>query len=81
MICAEVRNTINNWEKNPEGFSADDFMPGGSGDADDFAAFAEEVRRNRIKLPDQEELERYMRRTDYTRRTVAATVAAISNGS
>jgi hypothetical protein len=66
MICAQIWNTHNNWEKRPEGFTAADFMPGAviQSEEEKLLEFAERVAAGDTfddGAPDIEELERCRR--------------------
>lgn len=77
MVCAEIWNVNNNWDKNPSGFSADNFMPDSESEVNDLSAFADQVRTNTVPMPSAEDLGEYMRRTDPTARQARAVGAAI----
>ena len=63
MVCAVISNIYNDREKNPDGWSADDFMPGAKSEADDFEEFIAEIQNGCLQIPDGEAVRVYMRNT------------------
>jgi hypothetical protein len=69
MICAQIWNTHNDWEKRPEGFTAADFMPGAviQTEEEKLLAFAERVVAGDTfedGAPDAEELDSFRRQVN-----------------